>query len=306
MNLSPRAMAKSLVRSLRRYESRNLFWWAGRKNFGDLIGPVLFKALSGEDPIQAEPSNRSLRTVHLTVGSILPLACENSIVWGSGLLRESDLVPSTHNIHAVRGPLTRNRVLAAGFECPEVLGDPGILVSRFFDVDPREPISDIGIVPHFHDLEAAERMFGGMESVRVIDVGRAPEVVISEIARCRRILASSLHGGITAHAFGVPAAFVMFSDLDRFKFEDYLLGVEVHGTPETETIDAPRSAQDLAEIVDSWPQPDPETFARIGDDLLAACPFASLALIERDCRAQSALPSGTGPGKQSDETCALT
>ena len=46
-------------------------------------------------------------------------------------------------------------------------------------------------------------------------------MTLKEIAACRRVVSSSLHGLVVAHSLGVPAAFVRAEGIDDFKFRDY-------------------------------------------------------------------------------------
>ena len=57
-----------------------------------------------------------------------------------------------------------------------------------------------------------------------------PESGVERVARCRAVVSSSLHGLITAHAYGIPAVPVSFGDRlygDNVKFLDYALSVGV-------------------------------------------------------------------------------
>ena len=127
-------------------------------------------------------------------------------------------------IHAVRGPLTRDSLLDQGIDCPEVYGDPALLLPRFFH--PRvEKKYDIGIIPHYADKDHpwVERNATGPE-VRVIDIESDIEEFVRAVLSCEVILSSSLHGLICADAYGLPATWIRLSnrlDGGSFKFRDY-------------------------------------------------------------------------------------
>ncbi|WP_407669987.1 polysaccharide pyruvyl transferase family protein [Ornithinimicrobium ciconiae] len=143
-------------------------------------------------------------------------------VWGAGSLHGQPLALPEAQFLAVRGELTRELVDAPG---DPALGDPGILVSHFL---PRPPLRwRVGIVPHhFHEDDTLwDRLaIAAGPAVRVIDVRRGPTAVLRDIARCAAIVSTSLHGLITADAYGIPAVWTRRApDLwgGRFKFDDY-------------------------------------------------------------------------------------
>jgi hypothetical protein len=110
-------------------------------------------------------------------------------------------------ICAVRGPLTRKHLQAGGMSCPEVFGDAAIFYTALYPAT-RAIKYELGIVQHIREvgivpLPRADDTL----SVKFIDIGAGLTKVIDDIVSCRRIVSSSLHGIIAAHAFGVPAHF---------------------------------------------------------------------------------------------------
>ena len=125
--------------------------------------------------------------------------------------------------HAVRGPLTRKIVTDAGFSCPEIYGDPAILMPYIYRVS-KQIDCKIGIIPHYVDKKLVSHLRGVHKDVRILDIqGDIPEVM-NEVARCKVILSSSLHGVIIAEALGRKACYVQMSNGvvgGDFKFKDY-------------------------------------------------------------------------------------
>jgi hypothetical protein len=83
---------------------------------------------------------------------------------------------------------------------------------------------------------------------RVINVRRGPTAVLGEIAGCDSVLSTSLHGLITADAFGIPAAWARREpDLwgGRFKFLDYESAVTPGSTREIVLENAAPSPDEL-------------------------------------------------------------
>lgn len=194
------------------------FWFDGIANFGDGLTPWLLQR-AGVIPTLAASTDADF----VGVGSILEMLPGDfsGTVWGSGLLHGEPLSLPRANFVAVRGELTRDLVSAGDV----ALGDPGVLVSRFM----RRPSVrwEVGIVPHH--IHEDDPLWARLASspdrrVHVIDVRRGPTAVLRDIASCGAILSTSLHGLITADAFGIPAVWARREpDLwgGRFKFDDY-------------------------------------------------------------------------------------
>ena len=118
-------------------------------NFGDRVTPFLLHAIHNVTPVFVEKDKPHI----LGCGSILQTANENSIVWGSGLIRGDRRVPELKrdNLRAVRGLLTLERLNAAGIFLDDIaLGDPGSLVPRFYEKESRTKYS-FGVIPHYVD-----------------------------------------------------------------------------------------------------------------------------------------------------------
>ena len=138
--------------------------------------------------------------------------------------------------HAVRGELTRRsveRMTGRTLDIPT--GDGGILADELLDTLP-EKRYDIGIVPHVCDLNdpAVTDLLGRYENAKFINVKDDPIAVLTEIAQCRCILSSSLHGLIAADSFHIPNLHIVFSDRplgDGYKFDDYYSAYGVQHSP---------------------------------------------------------------------------
>lgn len=196
------------------------FWFDGVANFGDGLTPWLFRR-AGIIPIHSTAAHADISGVG-SILEMLPIDYAGQ-VWGSGSLRGEPLALENASVLAVRGRLTRELISTAS---NARLGDPGILVSRFQARPPS--VWEVGVVPHhMHEDDRLWRRWkqeNPERRVRIIDVRRQPGVVLSEIARCRHIISTSLHGLITADAYGIPAVWTR-RDPDlwggRFKFDDY-------------------------------------------------------------------------------------
>ncbi len=160
---------------------------------------------------------------------------QNTIVWGSGLLTEDALPPvAPKKIAAVRGPLTRQVLLQKGFDCPEVYGDPALLLPYYYKPKNEKKKYRLGIVPHYIDFNKAEldkfRMDDSILIIKMFGYKRWTDV-IDEIYNCEFVVSSSLHGLIVAESYNVPNLWVEIKEpiaddsLKRFKFHDYFQSV---------------------------------------------------------------------------------
>lgn len=231
-------------------------WWMETPypgNFGDMLSPYVIEKITGVPPLFAARGERLL-----AVGSTVKFAEAGVTVWGTGTPRASDKVSPEANFLAVRGPLTRELIRRNGGTCPDVYGDPALLLPMIY-APRRRPSYKLGLVRHTIHSEIPVHC----EEVKEISVFRCGyreiEGFIDEIADCERILSSSLHGLIVANAYGVPARWCTFSGApeqikgDGTKFADYWLSA---GIPIQEVLDLsgrvidPKLASEVDETVD--------------------------------------------------------
>lgn len=197
----------------------NLHWWklqGDKQNVGDMLSPVVVDFLFRKKNVNVSGPTR--RTSHLyAIGSIIDGGYQNATVWGSGLLRDKDGYWWSKlrklDIRVVRGPLTRQALLRNGYSCPEVYGDPAILMPLFYQPTDSAKKYQYRVVPH---------MAYGTQYHNVLspytDDWRS---FIDEIVQSERIISSSLHGVILAEAYGVPAILLNDHDMNLFKYRDY-------------------------------------------------------------------------------------
>lgn len=238
-----------------------LYYCAAAKNFGDQMSPELVAKLSGRVVASAahtvsadliamgsvfynggnicEPKARawSLTGALQRVKSIRRAIRRPLIVWGTGFL--TDGLPQQPNkcveldVRAVRGKRTAELLKKAGFAVGDdvVLGDPGLIYPKVFDIKAGEAVYDLGIIPHMSDTPSGAAIKEVFEKVglkvKLISVEDDVREVVEEIASCRAILSSSLHGLILADALGIVNRQLLMSYYsipgDQFflKFKDY-------------------------------------------------------------------------------------
>ncbi len=205
-----------------------LMWCQGH-NWGDALSPVLVGLLSGKTVAHQDGLHHNR---YLAIGSVLGGANERAEVWGSGFIRAGEAtIGRPRKIHAVRGPLSRDALMSQGIDCPEVFGDPALLLPRFFNPVIEKQFS-VGIIPHYIDkAHPWLNMQASSPLVRIIDIESGIQDFVKAVKSCEKILSSSLHGLICADSYGVPNAWIRLSDNvigGEFKFEDYYRAIGAH------------------------------------------------------------------------------
>jgi pyruvyltransferase len=246
--------------------------WCLGTNWGDALSPVLVGLLAGKSVVHLEGLHHDR---YLAIGSILGGANSRAEVWGSGFIREDEnVLERPRAIHAVRGPLSRDSLTRQGIDCPEVYGDPALLLPRFLDPAPAKK-QEIGIIPHYIDKgHPWIRQRKNDSNVQVIDVDSGIEDFVSAVTSSQIILSSSLHGLICADAYGIPCAWIRLSDDivgGEFKFRDYHLSI---GAQDSSPVTVSEN-KSLAKVTSS------ATLRELRIDLrklMLACPFLSVEL----------------------------
>ena len=204
-------------------------------NLGDALSAVVVAALAGVPVRHAHFDRPCERLVGVgTIGH----AQKNGIlhVWGTGFDPTRNAVKpdlghfiappdTTFNIHAARGPRSAALLHAAGLTSgPCAHGDPVWLLPRIWPMTDVPKTTDIGVIVHITELEAlrpdaalraAYRRYALPEdlqgSIRIINTLTEPtldalKAKVAEIAACRMILSTSLHGLVLAETYGIPCA----------------------------------------------------------------------------------------------------
>lgn len=198
-------------------------FWHRSANFGDCIAPYLVEKITGKKAVYVS-NEQDIEHIAL-IGSLLDCApLNNTHVWGCGFAHKDSPVYPPKAIYAVRGELSRQKYLDAGIECPEVYGDPALLLPRFYN-----PVIEkkyrVGIIPHVVDyVSVLENYANKYPDLTIIDLTKPVEEVIGKILECEKTISSSLHGLIVSHAYGIPSLWAEFSNKvlgEGFKFRDY-------------------------------------------------------------------------------------
>ena len=241
-----------------------------------LITPYIYTKKTGKDPEWC--GKKSTREpVIFGSGSIMNLCkgWKNIVIWGSGIISSVDKFDRPNMVLCVRGPLTRKRFLELGYDCPEIYGDIGLLVPRFYKPKMNKQYK-VGIIPHYVDLEKCLNLFSQSQDILIIDVRNDVEEVVNEICKCEFTLSSSLHGIMVSHAYGIKSSWIKLSEKiagDNSKYFDYYYSIGLKEITEPITLDQishPYNAQKLRNAIESYPNPK---FPIDTEKLMSLCPF---------------------------------
>ncbi|MEL0455974.1 polysaccharide pyruvyl transferase family protein [Flavobacteriaceae bacterium SZ-1-7] len=265
-----------------------LFWWnevkiqgKAKENYGDVLGKYLVEKISAKEVVFSWPKKFSIydffAPIYVTIGSILANVNHKCIVWGSGIISKEYPIKKAQFL-AVRGPQTRKHLLSQGYDVPEIYGDPGLLLPKYYN--PKiEKKYKFGVIPHYRDFNRIEDFYANEKDILLIDMltNNIEEKTI-EFLKCEKIVSSSLHGIIVAHAYGIPAVWQKFSDDvfgDDIKYQDYFESVSMLAyKPEIE--DSKMDLKTLENLFSSKETlPKKEVLEGICDNLMAVCPFKS-------------------------------
>jgi len=265
-----------------------LFWWneikiqrKQQENYGDLLGKYLVEKISNNKVVWTKPSNFSIfnwfSPIVVTIGSILTHVTENCIVWGSGIISKKYPIKKATFL-AVRGPQTRAFLINQGYRVQPIYGDPALLLPNYYNPSIKKKY-EYGIVPHYNDMNIVQNWFLDREDICIIDMmTNDVEAKTREFLSCKKIISSSLHGIIIAHAYGIPAIWQKFSNKvfgDDIKYRDYMESVNINFyEPEIRTKEY--SQKELGNLFKKHPVlPKKEIVEDLKNGLMEVCPFKS-------------------------------
>lgn len=224
----------------------NIFTLGGN-NFGDSVNKLFWEII-----IEEKIYNNKNDYHYITTGSIMNLVNEKSIVFGTGFISKTGDIggdfwgKGTNNkykipykIIAVRGPLTRQKLLNFNINCPENYGDPLILMPCIYDISTNIKNDVIGIIPHYIDknnnnykiLKKNLELEGYIVKYIDIRVGENYKKLIDSINNCKYIISSSLHGMMMGIVYKKKTIFIEFGNKvigDGFKFQDFFGSININ------------------------------------------------------------------------------
>lgn len=208
-----------------------LYYWRQEAfvNFGDYLSlKVVERMVNSSIHVYSRKPGYNKKKL-FAIGSILTFASDDDVIWGSGIngkrLSTEEYNFKRLDIRAVRGPLTRqflmNELHIA--HCPEVYGDPALLVPYLFPEfkKKQKPSREYVIIPHYSELH----LFPKTLCKNVIYPIEPWDHIVREILNSKLVISSSLHGIVIAEAFGIPARLLKITNNEPlFKYMDYYQG----------------------------------------------------------------------------------
>lgn len=207
-------------------------------NWGDDLNVFLLERLTGKPIVVANESlfHKLLNIpTYICIGSVISLYSKsNAEIWGAGYIEKNEnKISPAKRILMVRGRATRDKLLSEGFACPEIYGDPAILVSKVYNPS-KIGHYKIGLIPHVSErnstlLDNVRKKYSNILYIDLENYEKWTDVV-DKIYSCDIILSSSLHGLIVSDSYGVPNVWTKFTMNEirggNFKFLDYFSSVE--------------------------------------------------------------------------------
>lgn len=217
--------------------------WRGirHRNWGDDLNYYFLKELTGR-PIVFYHNFKLAKLLHfknyMCIGTLLDAvnySNANTIVWGSGCSGLNRRFVAPEQIKAVRGAKTKDYCESFGVKCPDVYGDPALLLPLIYPMNNKIILRQnkkkrIGVIPNIYDLNHFIIYKLHKESISDVVVINMSHYnhwtdIIEEIRSCDIILSSSLHGLIVSDAYRVPNVWISLSGnaiVGHYKFLDYL------------------------------------------------------------------------------------
>lgn len=238
-------------------------------NLGDALGAIIVEWMLAKRGLKIDQEVKGRKHLNC-VGTNIFSSYQNATVWGAGgamreLRNSTAKVLNTYpfrrlDVRAVRGPMTRELLLKYGQKCPEVYGDPAILMPLIYQPETKKKINEFLIIPQFMGEKEIREKYPvyPMESMNTNDYKR----VVDAIVHSKKVITSSLHGIVLAETYGVPAVFFKTLKGD-FKFRDYYSSTGRYDI---------KFAESLDEAFEMEPLPLPD-FSALQQGLLGSFPY---------------------------------
>lgn len=250
------------------------------RNWGDDLNYYLMNRISNRPIVVYNGfwlARKLKKKNYLCIGTLLDAvnySNPQTVVWGSGVSgQERSFVPPLE-IYSVRGYKTLEFLGKHGIECPNSLGDPALLLPRYYTPFTQSKKYKLGIIPHVIDLDfdVINKIRETQTDILIIDLAHYEKWtdVIDQICSCEIIASSSLHGLIVSDAYNIPNCWITLSGKisgGLFKFYDYFSSVNRKDS-EPIKIDKISDLLQVYKQVSLWKSIEIDT-----DEIIKCCPF---------------------------------
>ncbi|MDE6478002.1 MAG: glycosyltransferase [Alphaproteobacteria bacterium] len=218
----------------------NLFYFNCVSNFGDLLNIDLMDKLPHYSVRQTNTKHADI----VAIGSLLQdVVCKKMsvpqkisryvhtplIVYGSGFIYDTEnRVPVRRlDVRAVRGQLSLAKLKSlkhVKLHKDLAIADPGLLAPLLTDVSHIQKKYDLGIIPHYVDKDSPLLNKINVKNAVVLDIMQPPHIFLTQLAQCKTVISSAMHGLIAADALGIPNMRMTLSDNitgGDYKYNDY-------------------------------------------------------------------------------------
>ena len=217
----------------------NLYYFHKRDNFGDLLNTYIPYKLFNCNINKVSIEN----TEALFIGSILTSVLTKSKpvkplsrikIWGTGFIQRplpNQFLSRGLEVFAVRGKYTKElleKMTHKKYDIP--LGDPGLLCSKIYSNEGIEKEYDWGIIPHYIDKNNENLKKLQLSNSIILDITEQPEVFLSKLVKCKKVISSAMHGLIAADSYCIPSIRMILSDKivgGDFKYNDYYSAFDI-------------------------------------------------------------------------------
>ena len=261
-------------------------------NFGDLLNNNLF-SMFGKKITPATIGNSEV----MAIGSLLQTLFREKklsikrkiliklkkplIVYGSGFIEdmpENFQLLRRLDVRAVRGYLSLEKLKKfknVSISQNVVIGDPGLLSKYIIDTSNVKKKYDLGIVPHYVDKDNILLNKIKVRKSVIIDIQQAPEIFLKQIAECKNVISSAMHGLIAADSLGIPNVRMVLSDKitgKDYKYNDYYSAFCLKSHNVINLNEQNFTDKDLKDISKNY-HISSEQVEKICQDLIAAFPY---------------------------------
>lgn len=244
--------------------------WVDNGNLGDSLGPIIYKWMLQKNNLSEHALTQ--KTYHLfTCGSLIGVGKFDVVVWGSGIHSVSNIRNllfmkrlRKQDIRAVRGPISRQILLDCGYVCPEIYGDPAIIMPLIYDEITTEKKYNISVILHYSLKDDNEFK---RKDCHYINIGTTDyKAFIRQIKESEKVISSSLHGIILSETYGTPAVFLNtggYVDKALMKYYDWYYSTNRWSVKMAKTIE---------EAIEMEPMPLPD-LTEMRNKLMDVFPF---------------------------------